>query len=306
MALQLYEIQDRPLSSVEPLVQSKDGRIFINPEIRGLTHYYLTMEKDNTGIPRVTLPALGTSRTIFTNDRSAHIQIVKLTYAADGHFLISFHDEGAGRMLQNRPVHILTIGGSGQMPSIFPASLFLDPSRSLYCEMTDLSGSPNVVYMYMSGPRYYYQGSLTSKSVEILESNARKRVAIYFYTTTSDIVLPNLSGETNGRILISEEHDFLLLKFNAVAIDSAGIFYPFLFEIYEESTGRQISNGLLHSTACVGVGAFPYILPQKMLLPRSTALSIRFKNLSGQPQLNVYMTMIGKVFQYPSDLVSSI
>jgi len=300
--MKLIPIADVPIPSVEILARDEAGSIYINPDIKGLNHYYLCMENNVSGTPSVTIPANSQVRVVFTNSREAHLEISKFTYKSDGDFLVEIRDEGAGRAIMNRPLHVQTMVGDGQTPAILPATLILDPSRSLYVTFIDRSGADNEVWFYFSGTRYYYQGALTSKKVKILEGS-RKQINAFFYTTDADVTIPAGLNQVAGRITISEEHAFVLHKITAVAFDAGGTPQDFLWKGRELNTGRSLSNSWLHSAACFGNGKFPYILPQKMLLERSTGLDMDFRNISAaSPEITIYMTLWGKALYPPSSV----
>lgn len=301
--MRYFPIPDAPSYQIDPLAKTEQGQVVLNPEMKGITHYFQSVNANNAGLPIISVASNSNNRGVLTNNRDGHIELVKLTYTSTGDFLILFKDEGAGRQLQNRPVHIRTIGGTGQMPGILPSNIVLDPSRSLYVEVTDISGAPNTIWMHLSGPKYYYMGALTNKRIVMQESTYRKKTNCYFYTTNQDIVVAT-GASVFGKVNISEEHDFLWLKLTAYAKDANGDPVNFIFKMTEESSGRALSNSWMHSANCTGIGTMPYILPQKMLLPRSSSFLIEFQAIEGVDPTTIYFTMQGKVLNYPSDLMT--
>jgi len=127
-------------------------------------------------VPRTGAGMVGNSRAATVKvDESADFEWVKLTcvaYDADGnaqnHFGISFRESGSDRRLDNYPLHMLTITGTGQMPFILPATLLIKRAAILSVTFTLYTAATTYIYITLAGVKYYISElqSITTRPTE--------------------------------------------------------------------------------------------------------------------------------------------
>ena len=155
-------------------VQSKQ---FIRP-------FHYTCEELETGdthpnsfrVPETGAGAANNSRTANIKvDESADFEWVKLTAvaydedgAAQNHFGISFRDSGSDRRMDNFPIHMLTLTGTGQMPYILPCSWLIKRAAILSVTFTLYTATTTYIYLTLGGVKYYFTElqSITTRPAE--------------------------------------------------------------------------------------------------------------------------------------------
>src|SRR3989304_1095985 len=94
-------------------------------------------------------------------DQQGHFDWAYIMGVSDGPFTIEFFDGGAQRRLSNKPVHSVTIVGSGARPFRLPEPYFFDVGdnqRELVATIRNpVFGSTNTIRLVLYGRRFYHR-----------------------------------------------------------------------------------------------------------------------------------------------------
>jgi hypothetical protein len=74
---------------------------------------------------------------------------------SNGDFLVQARIDNSDRILMNLPVASSAFCGTGQRPAPLHKPLLLSANTTVSFDLTDLSGSPNAVYLYFFGFKVY-------------------------------------------------------------------------------------------------------------------------------------------------------
>ena len=138
----------------DPDVAMKMRAVFGDGE-RTYSYFLVPNECDQTtGLPP-TLPALGKLTLTMQSDAGADTELKKLMAASTtgGAFTVTIFDRAKNKFLMNDVVVNQEMFGNAEFPFIFADSFLLERQKYLFFYLTDLSGSPNVVYLTAAGRR---------------------------------------------------------------------------------------------------------------------------------------------------------
>jgi len=208
---------------------------------------------------------------------------------------------GEARDLMNAPVHVRTLASDAQFPAVFREPLFLPSQASIECQLQKVAGGAVNVRLYMEGCQYFtWSPDLLTfpQAREHLHERVRKLMNrsrfVHPYWVTLDTGPVALAGGATALVNIrpGEGSQFEAFTFNCVSTGN------FEFEIKEVKSGQTIMNGLITRNNSVGDYQFPTILPCKYLIPGGNFWSIRFTDLSGNPN-TIYFTIAGRKIYAP-------
>jgi hypothetical protein len=122
------------------------------------TYSYFLMPKEygNDGVPPV-LAAGATTTFTFDMDNSADTDLHKIMAQSTGAFKFALRERDTNRTISNGTIHSTNGWGNAEFPFYFADSFLLERQKQLLCEITDLSGDDNSIFLTMAGRRLQYR-----------------------------------------------------------------------------------------------------------------------------------------------------
>lgn len=137
---------------------------------------------------------------------------------------------------------------------------------------------------------------------ELLPPQVRKRAKDFFGYGT-DFTPLAAAGTLSQDIAIQNDSDFLLVTASAIVTDVLNTTFtatnaaPFLVQISDSGSGRNLFNRAVHFSAVFGDAQLPAWFPFPKLLDRASTLRVTLQNLDGANAFNVRVLFEGiKVF----------
>lgn len=101
------------------------------------------------------IPANQTVSNSFKVTADAAFVAMSVRAQSTGDFLVQARIDNSDRILMNIPVASSAFCGTGQRPAPLHKPLMLSANTTVSFDLTDLSGSPNAVYLYFFGFKAY-------------------------------------------------------------------------------------------------------------------------------------------------------
>lgn len=282
-------------------VLGPDGRpvmgVGIYPPKNHVRGYWLTSD------PVTVVLAPGASAELrYLVDQQGHFDWAYIVGKSDQPFTLDFFDGGAQRRLQNKPIHSVTIVGSGERPFRLPEPYFVDvgdSQREIIATVRNvLPGAvTNTIRLVLYGRRFYHREAPPDVSAEFTKRFAGGwRTYSYFLvpneTKGDGNVVPVAAGGTDTFTFESESG--VDTDLHKLMVSSTG---AFTFQLRERATNRTLSNGVIRSENGWGNAEFPFYLADSYLLERKLQLLFDVTDISGAPN-SIYATMAGRRLQY--------
>lgn len=193
-------------------------------------------------------------------------------------FTLQFTDVSDGRVLQNAPVHILTIAGNAQLPAVLREPLWMRSSYGLRCVATKISGTTPTVRIAFGGALYYPWGPDLDRDLDgaaemrrVIEAwnERRKYVAPFFLTPDAPNNPIVLTASQNKQVEIKVGDDGHFEAF-ALTMYNGGVNYS--YSLMEARSKTYLSNGQIDGAAGIGSAQYPTLLPVPYLIPSGSKL----------------------------------
>lgn len=224
-------------------------------------------------------------------------------------FTLQFTDVSDGRVLQNAPIHALTICGTAQLPAVLREPLWMRSSYGLRCVATKISGTTPTVRISWGGALYYPwgpdlerdpDGSAEMRKVIEAWNERRKYVAPFFLTPDAPNNPVVLTSAQNKQVEIKVGDDG---HFEAYAI-TAYADAAFNYSLMEARTKTYLSNGQIDSVPGIGTAQYPTLLPVPYLIPSGSKLVLNITDTGGGG--NVWFTLQGRKIWAPLKNVGDV
>lgn len=227
---------------------------------------------------------------------------------ASSNFSIFMKNNGTGRALMNFPIHIRTVMGTAQLPTILREPYYFTPNDQLAVYLNKISGSTSTARFYMNGTQYCaYSTSLLGRGNKAAEDvfkrirqwrERSKYVMPYWqspnFLNTDGSGSTTLSGNTTANFdsIIPEDSHFEAFTIMAVSTGNFGL------QIAEVKTKRLLMNGQITKTNAIGTNTYPTILPVPYLIPAGYRLRYTLTDLSGSTN-TIWICMHGRRIYAP-------
>jgi hypothetical protein len=243
----------------------------------------------------VVLGALGSTELHFEIDQQGHFDWAYIVGVSTGAYLLRFFDGGCQRLLQNKPVHSVTVVGSAQRPFRLPQPYFFnvgDSQRELQCTITDLTGVSNTVRLAIYGRRFYHHEAQPDVAAMIAKKfGGGWRTYTYFLVPKESIdgAAVTLAAGASDTFTFDMDNDAHteLTKF---MFSSTG---AFTFRLRERDTNRALMTDVVHNLNGIGNAEFPFNFADGYLLEANKQLLIEVTDISGQTN-NLFLTLAGR------------
>ena len=118
-----------------------------------INNYFMVPKEVNQfGVPAALGPLARTTCT-FTADHGYDTSLMKLMASSTGPFAFNLREKDTNRTLSNRTIHSDNGWGTAQFPFRFADTWLIERDKQLLCEVTDISGAPNTIFLTMAGRR---------------------------------------------------------------------------------------------------------------------------------------------------------
>lgn len=221
-----------------------------------------------------------------------------LTPNAD--FTVEMTEVGLSRAFQNAPVHIQTVAGTAQFPSILREPLFLPSHHAVSVKFKKISGGATTARLYFTGGNFYPWGpdldvdpAGAAKLREVINAwyERKKYVQPYFLTTELPIVL-TANQETNFLSKVGGDGHFEAF---ALAVYSTG---DFQIEIQDIASNAVIMNSAISKNSGLGNAQTPTLFASSYLIPADSKINWKIKDLSNSGN-TVWLTLQGRKIYAP-------
>lgn len=123
---------------------------------RTYSYFLMPREYANDGIPPVLGPGASTVFT-FEMDNTADTDLHKLMSTSTGAFSFALRERDTNRTISNGVISSVNGWGNAEFPFYFADSFLLERQKQLLCEITDLSGQNNSIFLTIAGRRLQYR-----------------------------------------------------------------------------------------------------------------------------------------------------
>jgi hypothetical protein len=215
-------------------------------------------------------------------------------------FTVKLRDQGAGRDLTSRRMHIRNVAGTAQLPFRMLEPYFLPSRSALQLEFQNL-GAATYIRFFLHGANYYpWAPGINPGDQDTIKTlirrwlNRRDCITPYWMGLEADdfIALPRSSNATyymkNG-----EDGHFEALALMAVADGD------FALQMKEVSTGGTVANGYVSQLNGIGNATLPFFFPAPWLIPAGMRIKLDFTDLSGLSVNNIWICMYGRRIYAP-------
>jgi len=283
------------------IARGPDGKpvigIAVNPVKQFVKGFWLTSDPVS-----VTLAPGGSADLEFLVDSQGHFDWAYILGSSTAAYTLEFFDAGTQRLLQNRPVHSVTVVGSGVRPFRLPEPYFLnvgDSQRVIKVTVrNNLPGAQtNTIELVLYGRRFYHKEAPPDVAREIAEKfGGGWRTYAYFLvpqdTHGDGLVDPVPAGGFASQTFNMDANaDTDLQKLMVVSTGA------FQFRLRERATNRTLSNGTVLGTNGWGNAEFPFYFADTYLLERDKQLLFEITDLSGADNF-IFATIGGRRLQY--------
>lgn len=276
----VYGPDGRPIMGIAPNPPKQFVRSFWMPPSNGES---------------VVLGAFGTAELNFEIDSQGHFDWAYIVGVSTGAFLLRFFDGGSQRLLQNKPVHSVTVVGSAQRPFRLPQPYFFnvgDSRRELQCTITDLSGAGNTVRLVIYGRRFYHHEAPPDVARKIEEKfGGGWRTYTYFLVPKESVDgAAVVVGAGLSDVFTLDMDNDAHTELTKLMFSSTG---NFIFRLRERDTSRALSNDFVHVLSGMGNAEFPFNFADGYLLEANKQLLIEITDISGAPN-SIFITAAGR------------
>lgn len=247
-----------------------EGKQLID-QTKDTTPYIVTIDENN-GDAVISLSGNASNKYSMTNGQDGIIVITHVgAIATSMNFLITINDAKRSRDLSNGPIHANTILGNEGRLFKLSQPIILDKNQTLFCTITDLSGSSNTIRLFFIGTKFYR------------EVGTNQNTFPCFFTTDSSI---QLSSGSSGiyYVTLSRGKNFLLDRILAYC---SGVFK---FRITDLRRGLMWGSSWISSEALASAQYNETL--GKWFLYDNSKLKIEVMDLSNATN-NIYFTFAG-------------
>lgn len=297
------------MSQVKTFARDRFNKLILNPRKLDTQSFWLVPDAPNN--PVVVAAAATSAPITFTAGQDGPFEGLFLSHhrrASIGlaesfqDMWVDIRDEGSGRSLMNRVIHIDTLMGktinaaAGRMgigPHYMAESLFLHASQALTMRFQNSAagGAASLdVFPVVHGTRFYsYANPSKSMAVAVEKRAGRNRISTPFWLTTdTDVLALAAATQANYQLTVVADGHFEWWKTSYVSDQD------FMLTIFDQRNGRAFSNGAVHCRAGMGTASFPAILPEHTVLKANSRLTFQVLNLAPAATLTAYITLAGR------------
>lgn len=119
---------------------------------RSNNYFLVPKEVNQFGTP-LAVAGNGTKRFTFIMDHDEDTDIEKMMASSTGAFSFNLREIDTNRTLSNKVIHSDNGWGTAQFPFRFADTWLLERNKELVCDVTDLSGENNTIYLTLAGRR---------------------------------------------------------------------------------------------------------------------------------------------------------
>jgi hypothetical protein len=248
----------------------------------------------------VTLAPGGQDTLRYLIDQQGHFDWAYILGTSDGPYTLSFFDGGTQRRLSNKPVHSVTIVGSGARPFRLPEPYFFDVGdnqRELEVTVMNPLFTENTIRLVLYGRRFYHREAPPAVAKKFQQKfQTGWRTYSYFLVpneTKADGDVDPVPALGSASFTFESESG-IDTDLHKLMVDSTG---AFTFQIRERATNRTLQNGIVDSVNGFGNAEFPFYFADSYLLERKMQLLLEVTDTSGAPN-KIFATMAGRRLQY--------
>lgn len=227
---------------------------------------------------------------------------------ASADWTIFINNAGQQRAFSNFPIHIQTMFGTAQLPSILREPYYFAPNDQLSVYLNKISGGASTARLFLGGTQYaawstqlYGANNPSAQDVfkRIAQWKERKKYVTPYWVSpnflsTSGAAFVTLTAnqtlqfDTN----IPEDAHFEAFTMMAKATGNFGL------QISEVKTKRTLMNGQVTQTNAIGTPSYPTLFATPYLIPAGYKLRFQLTNLTGSNN-TIWLTLGGRKIYAP-------
>ena len=189
---------------------------------------------------------------------------------------------GAGSGTPPLPIFGTTLQSLSFVPGILDEEWILGNLTSLSADFADYSGAANPV-------RLAFHGGVILPGPAPWDDHQGPRIPDWIALPPDDVspVIAAANGVLQTSSRLDDRGDFVVTKITCMRTAAVSV------EITDAYSRNWFIGSPIHIDNLCGSGPFPHRLPGKRLLPSYHPISVRFTDLSGNPNTFVRMTLHG-------------
>lgn len=295
---------------VKTLLTDNNGQTWLNPQRRHVMGCLLVPASaaNPVAVPAKSGANAGQSiPVIFEGAQNSVSEIYALmaehgsTDAADVQARLScFLNTSGNRQLMNRDVLVNHVFGSNLRPLPLRETIVLESQQNFKASFLNNSTSgTSSLRTALKALRIEASDETAALARDFAIANRVRKSFFQPYWLTSDLAISLAAGAAKTFFFTNTRDQWLILRYIIASTVLTGATpagdtqEEFAFTIYDAGTRRRLSNQPVTKNTATGNAGLPWVLPQPMMVPPNTQITVEFTSLLTAGDLEVFFTFHG-------------